>query len=730
MSVGTAQTASPGPIGAKLAALRRAVSLWFWIDGLTVVCATAVGLSLLSLLVDRTLRMDRTQRLLSLGVAAVVLGVLAYRRLARPLLRALHDDALSLVVESQHAALAQSLISAVQFARVSDFGATGSSPAMVQASIDAGVRAASGVDFADTVDAQRRNRNLLAAAAALCLVGAACVLFPTTMRLWFQRNVLLSSAMWPQNTHLRVLGAQDGVIVCPRGDDLTVLVEADPDGVVPSVVTIRYRQPGSSGREAMTMVGTNVFRAVFKNVLEPFRFRASGGDADTPWCEVRLVERPAIATLDLAYRPPRYISAERISLPATIGPHRVPSGSTLRVEGVADKDLAQASLAFAKHRPVACEMLGDRRFRATLAGERLRSGAYAIALKDTEGYASRRPARFILKVQRDREPRVQAKLKGIGTLIVARATIPIHCRMTDDYAVESAEIVYAHHVEDGDAPTPRRTAFGTKDLFGGKQITTVYRLDLKAEEIKLPIGSQLTFHVEAKDNDTVSGPKVGVSGTLSLKVVTEGELRNELLEREQEQRMQFERLLRDQRKLLEDSQALLAALKDQDTPALPAERRRLLASAEKRQRLVAGRCIGIAESFAAILAEVENNRLEEAEQPLRQRLRERIIEPLKLLARRRVLQAADLLGIAREVALGKRAAAGRDATPGRSALADAAAEQEQIVASMRKILHYMVKWEGYQQAVTLLRDVLKAQKEVKEQTIREYQRRIERIFDK
>jgi len=48
---------------------------------------------------------------------------------------------------------------------------------------------------------------------------------------------------------------------------------------------------------------------------------------------------------------------------------------------------------------------------------------------------------------------------------------------------------------------------------------------------------------------------------------------------------------------------------------------------------------------------------------------------------------------------------------------------------MREILRHMVKWEGYQEALNLLREVLKAQKNVNEQTIKEYQRRIQKIFE-
>jgi len=724
MSTHVAQPGVPEPIRSKLGALRRAVRLWFWIDGLAALCVAALGLSLLSLLVDRTFRMDRTQRALCLAGALAALGVLAWRRLVRPLSRKVVDDALGLIVEAQHGELRQSLIAALQLARLPDAAAIGYSPAMIEATAEAGARAAAGVDFGDTLDRRRRGQNLLRVGAAVALFAAAAVLFPSTMGLWFSRNVLLSEATWPQKTHLRVLGAKDGAIVCPRGDNLSIHVQADAQGVVPSLVSIRFRsQGGPSGTEPMVMVGDSVFRTVVKNVLEPFRFRASGGDATTPWHEVRLVERPAVESLSLGYLPPDYIGTKRVALPSNIGPHAVPKGSTLVVEGVATKALAAATLAYGKLKGERCELSPPRRFRIAIAGERLKSGAYAIALEDTAGYASKQPARFSLKVVTDSKPTVRARLDGIGDLIVPRATIPIACRITDDYAVVSADIVHAHHLESEDPPEPKRAPFGRPELFGGREVATTHRLE--AEPLGLEAGSLFTFRIEARDNDAVSGPKVGASGTFSLRVVTEDELRAELLRREQEQRMEFERLLRDQQKLLENTRAFLAAIKDAGASALSDTERRQLSDSEKKQRLVGNRCIAIAERFAAILAEVENNKLEDAETTARARLRGRIIEPLHLLARRGVLQAADLLDIARKAATQP----ANDARPGRAALTEAAAEQEKITGIMRNILKNMVKWEGYQEAVTLLREVLKAQRHVSDETIREYKKRIEKIFD-
>jgi len=752
----------PAAIRRRLASLRWSVSAWMAVDAIAAFGVLLVIFVAASLLLDRTLRFDRPQRVAVLAIGAAALGVLAWRRLVRPMVRRLSDDALARAVEARHGELGESLLAAVQLSRLADPEATGASPAMVQASIDLGVRRAAGLDFSDILNRRRRNRNLLVGGGAVALVAVAGFLFPTTMGLWWQRNVLLADVDWPQATHLAILGADEGVLVCPRGDDLPVQVRADPDGVVPAVVTLDHRGGGPAGSETMVVVGDNLFRTVFRNVLEPFRVRVRGGDDVTPWHDVRLVERPVVDDLVLVYTPPAYVGPQPRTLPPNVGSYPVLEGSRLEIRGTASKDLEWARLALGKTDLGDLQRVGDRGFRVELAGDRLTSGVYGVALMDTTGLESRQPARFSLKVQPDRKPLVRARLEGIGDLIVPRAVVPVQATMRDDFAVSKAELVTKRIVEEGGDETVGRTPFGSdEDLYGRESIEAVHRLD--CEPMDLAVGAVLVLVVEATDNDTVSGPKTGASGVFSLKIVSEDDLRAELLRREQEQRYEFERLLRDQRKLLEDSQALLAVLDSPDRP-FAEEDAKILAGDEKRQRLVGGRCTAIADQFERILAEVENNRLEE-DLAVRDRLGGKIIEPLRLLARRSVLAAADLLdqaqkaggaaaappaapadapaaaatiapdaalAAAAEDAADAAAAAAADGAPAdarRTALAGAAAEQENIVAVMREVLKNMVKWEGYQEAVTLLREVLRAQKDVSEQTIREYQRRVRSIFE-
>jgi len=716
----------PAVIRRKLNELRWNVSVWFLADAFGRLGVAIVAMMLLSLGVDRYFRMDVAQRGFLLVVMIGVVAYLIVRRLILPLRRRLANDALCLQVERRHPELADALVSALQFSRMKDVSASGASPMLVNATIDAGAERARDIDFVDVLDRPTRRRNLGFGFGAILIIAAAFALMPGTMQLWAARNLMLSSDAWPQDTHLTVVGLNEkGVLIVPRGDDMALRVEVEPGSVVPDVVYVDYRVEGR-GRttEQMVGVGEAAFRVTFRNVLDPFRFRVRGNDEITPYYEVRLVDRPALESIEVHVTPPSYTGLDQRQLPVGQGAYPVLAGSVVEVRGAATKPLSHAELQWGAETvgPIAIAPADPTRFRFAIEGEALKSGTFGIAMSDLDGLRSKRPARFNLKVEPDQTPAARVELQGIGDLITQRARIPMTVRLTDDYAITAAAVVYEwgggldaniEPIEPVHVPID-----SISDQYGRPRIDE-FSHTFDVETIDVPLNAHLTFHVEATDNDAIGGPKIGESASFSLKVVTEEDLRTELLRRETEQRMEFERLMKDQQALMVDARALLAGL-DDEAERLSNADWRAFSDIEKKQRLAGGRTEGIAVRFRQIRAEVVNNRLEPPGGRTQARLTENIIGPLQAIAARDVPAAADLFDRARKVdGPGQR----------RELLIAAIDRQARILEKMREILDAMVKMEGYQEAINLLREVLNAQENVSEQTIRELEQRIEDIFD-
>jgi hypothetical protein len=732
----------------RLAALRRQIATWFWVDGLSRVLWLVLGLVAADLLLDWLFHLDKAQRAVMLALVVAAVGWLAYRRLARPLSVSMSDDALALQVESRNRQLGQSMISALQLARIGDIESKGMSSVLVRQTVAAGTRAAEKVDFASVLDTKEFRTSAVLLFLALVALGglAVGVRASDSLNIWFNRNVLLGDRSWPQDTYLVIERAENGRVVFPRGEDWTQLVSVREDSkLMPETVNIEFRQARGRAPQAMKRRDDGKFEAVFNNVIEPFQFRARGGDAVTEWVQVELVEQPAVETLTLVVTPPAYAGVSAAELPPGKGPYYVLPGSSLAIAGRANKPLVKAQLrlegkllvpppqvegqppASAEVRqlhPLALNQAVE--FAATIEPADLVAGQYTFVLEDTLGLTGRRPTTFAVRERIDREPRVRVRLIGVSGMVVAKARVPFTMRVTDDFGVTLAEVRY-HWRGDDAANADGKGSLpldGLKDQLGSAaQNKTELSLEdaLELEPLAIPTGTGFNFHFAAVDNRAVSGrePNTGKSSDLLLRIVTEEELRTDMLRREKEQRQEFERLLKNQEELLTDCRALLAGIKG--SANIPPAAKDQLMQYQKRQKLVGQNTGAIAERFASIVIEVQNNRLEEEGGRLQARLTNDIITPMQEVASALVPEVMQLLDRTRRQAAEQ---ADRD-----QALGDAVARQQAIVERMQQILTHMFKSEGFQEAVNLLYEIQKVQTDVHEQTSKERQERIKRILE-
>ena len=129
----------------------------------------------------------------------------------------------------------------------------------------------------------------------------------------------------------------------------------------------------------------------------------------------------------------------------------------------------------------------------------------------------------------------------------------------------------------------------------------------------------------------------------------------------------------------------------------------------------------IASRFEELLVEAENNRLDEENGRLRNRLENQIITPLRKLDLNELKSVEQGLEAAR-VSLTDRTAVANQITK-------VIALQETILVKMNEILGYMVKAEGYQEAINLLRQIERTQQDVLETTDEQRRKRIQSIFE-
>ncbi len=688
----------------RLRGLGRRLRLYAVLDGSAIVSLALLAAIAATFTVDRSLWLGRDMRVVQFVSLFLILAAIAWRALVRPLRVPIGHQELALLVEHHYPQLNSRLISAVEFADPDAASRHPDAPRssdMIEAVVRQAESDAGGLDFSRTLAHTRVRRRAAVTICCLLAIAVTAIAAHQQMGLWFQRNVLLKDVDWPQQNRLIVEGLTDGKIVVPRGDDVTVSAVVEPGFAAPRQVFIHYEGAGGlREREQMPAVesdadrGTARFSHTFERVSETLRCVISGGDARTEPFTIEVVDRPRINEVVIGITPPAYAKIEPYELRVGQTVAEALKGSRIRLHIKTNKPLTKAVLVrqtTGKETEVgAAERISELEYSGTDLPDA--TATYHFVMTDGTGLTnvSERvpPVRMSVRLVADRPPRVKMRIKGVGEMITPEAILPIETDFSDVYGLASARLVYELSRKDFKPVTEPIAGFeaGTK--------TFAHAIDWTATTRTLAEGDRLSLRAEATDFDDVSGPNLGQSQTTALRVVSREELLAELNRREQEYRQDFERLIRQQEELFSDFLTLSAP-----PAAASPDRGRRFAQLARLQRDYAGRVNSLRLQFEQVLAELRVNQL--SSPTAEARLGNGIVEPLNVLSRTRMPGAADELDL-----LGRERP---DIQPARAA-------QEAILADMQRILANMLKWEGFQEAVALLREVLKMQGNLSRET--------------
>ncbi len=717
----------------KLRQLRRGVTRWFLVDGVNRILLAIVGLCVASFLIDRFFRMDRAQRGVMLGLMIFLAVWVAWRYLLKPLAARVSEDALCLELERQNPKAAEKMISALEFSRMDWSKHENVSMDMVERTIREGEQIGRRMHTGTVLFGEKFAGNVFLLGLLAVIVGGTVswgMAKPDSMiATWFDRNVMLGNAQWPQDHILEIEGAEGGNLAIPRGDDWPLMAKVREGYFsLPDEVKVEIKTTSGTRFEYMDDVGEGMkYRVLLPSVSESFQFRLITKKFESAWYNAVLVNRPELTTVRLTVSPPKYTGVEPQELPAGSGPYYLLDGTSLRIEGGASKSLKLARLiAGEKHLPL--PLTGATTFSGDIPPGNVVAGTYWIEIEDTEelllpgakemtGLGAREPARFKVRIKADKTPSVKAALQGVSGLVVPNARIPYNVKIEDDYAVESVRIDYAWKSDDAEAKEQTGTMKPEGDPLENEKTRVAYDSAIELGPMNIPANSRLSFRFKADDNDTVNGPKVGESTRLLLRVVSESDLRMDLLRREKEQRQILSELLTKQDILLTDCQAMQAEVRG--IPELSPSHRDRFVRLQKRQKLLGSNLLPMIRRMTGIVDEIANNRLDDEENTLSKRIMENVVAPIAVAHNTSPL-AVIALGSARRDAEGWESRHAK--------MTEAIQHQQQIIAEIKKAIVHMVKNEDFQMAVNLLYEIQKSQQDLKKLTEEEKQRRIEELL--
>ncbi|MDP1562598.1 MAG: hypothetical protein Q8M16_14565 [Pirellulaceae bacterium] len=700
----------PGAIRQQLERLRSAMTRSLWVSGASKMVLIGLAVLLVDFLLDYYFQMDQSQRAIMMALMAGSFVYSAYQFRWLPLTSRVTDDALVLTVEQNLGQEHSELINSLQLAREAGTADRNYSKAMAQQVVRQGAELAGRLDFLQAVDqeATKRKQRWLTAGLVGMVVWGLLVVGTDIGQLWFQRNLLLGNEPWPTRTTLIVEGLIDGVLYVPRGEDHRLAVLVDENCPEPNVeVFLDFVGRSSSTRQKLRTDTQEPLRhtTTLRGINSEFIFQVRGGDYVSPPIPVRLVLPPGFAELEINVVPPAYCGLEATALPLSAESFKILQGSQLLIRAKPDQGDVQLALLRGTER-LAMSADNEGRFNLTLSGDQLISGRYQFDLADAAGVRSSRPVQFVLDVVPDRAPQVRTRYFGVSGLVVPQAIIPVNIAIEDEFAIQEAwgDLDWQ---ADG-VPTKGERRFDVRDFtdqWGANQLSGSHGFDIRPLDI--PTGMILNVIVKARDNQPTdptdpTDPGVGAAKALTFRVVTEAELRADLLRRELEQTKTFERLIVQQQAIQTELQALLVSQQEAtETPESHLIRQTQMAGKSLRNQHQVGTLLTqITDRFRGFLAEVRNNRLDESSaeldggQGLATRLEEQIIGPLDQIEQKLLPQLSrSLEAVSRTVG---------NPTEMRTQIEVALPQIEEVLSQLQLVLDAMQRSQSFQEIVNMV----------------------------
>lgn len=439
------------PIDAKLDLLQkraRRLARWFGLCAfLSVVLAAVLCIAWL----DQTWRYsDRISRYVGF-VAFILVSGLALRYLLLPSFL-YRPDRLRLAVrlESLFPSLRDRLSSAIAFL---DAGSMKEADASVRRSNESVALRQAVIGQADEVLGQIPWLKSLNASATLVAASLAIVslvvfltwsLFDTeSSRIAIHRNLAPWAAVeWPKRNQLSFDPVLD---VVKRGSTIEFRV-IDRKGRLPERVELEV-VAAERDRAVVYEMSNRDEEAIcyIDNVQQDIMVRASGGDDQTEWSHIRVVNAPQIESLEITIEPPEYLSIESLT---TSGSIRAWKGSLITWHGRVDRPVESVTLVIdtpEATRRLALQLdptqtsfhLPEPRWKLEV------EGSYQLELVDGRGVSGELDSPMLMRILEDDPPSVSIELNAWQQVSTVRGLVSFGVRAIDDVHLNRGQITVA-----------------------------------------------------------------------------------------------------------------------------------------------------------------------------------------------------------------------------------------------------------------------------------------------
>ena len=431
---------------------------------------------------------------------------------------------------------------------------------------------------------RHRLQGLLWCGLLLCTAVLVTVLDPPILQQ--SLHVMMSPSSYLPARDLNITITPEHTTIA-RGMNLEVQAQVTDKVTRQLEMSILLQRPGQDEkRYAMEQVSPGRFRYVFLKPPASFSFQAISEGSRSPQGRVDVVPAPAVGNLALHYLFPDYTGLSEQTQSGGGDIQALP-GTQVRLSMQANVPLSKGTLRFAKGNELPLAIT-DR----SLQGEILvmEEGSYRIEIQDRHGLSNQEPPWYTIQVTPDAVPIVKWLYPEDGIEVDETTVLDIGYEAEDDFGLQDAALIYQ-----GSDGVEHRLPLH-QGRFHQRRVTEHSSWDLYQHP--LPAGDTVQVYIEVYDNDTISGPKKGVSETLTLKVRNREEEHQTLEDLQQDITDALLDLLADHLELADDFETWRGHI-------LPAPDD--LVRAQAKQQQAAERAAQLSEQLNEALAKVQND---------------------------------------------------------------------------------------------------------------------------
>jgi len=442
----------------------------------------------------------------SIVTGAVLLFVVGWTVVR--LCRRFSQERAALYIEQKQPKLRNNLINSLQlYPEVAAAReAPGFSTSMVLALLRTTRRQLSGLQVDQLIDT-RRVKTSLRLLAALFVPVLAMILFNPA---WVGGTLSLLTRpldhLPPSKTAIEVNPKGLRVV---RGSPITI--QASTSGAIPNSLeliiwssTNERGEPDAEEKVAMENLGEGKFTATLSHLAKTLRYRVATGAFSSPTYTAEAVDPPEIGNVLITLYPPAYTGLGSVSLPG--GNVEGIKGSTLRIDALSTKEIVKAEIVMEDGKQLPLKIDGKK-----LQGNLVlfQSQQYRILVQDAQGFRNS-PIAYELKVKPDGFPTIDLLRPTEDLEVNGDEVLSLEYSARDDFGISEVNLV-----------TKIRDREDKIRLQRDDARRLVLRDQFKWDLARLPLGDggdEAVFHLEVLDNDTISGPKLGVSRSLRLRL--------------------------------------------------------------------------------------------------------------------------------------------------------------------------------------------------------------------